>query len=265
MTEATMAETQPPEAAQPLFNIKDLVAGYGIARILHGVSLTVARGESVAILGPNGAGKTTLLRSVFNACKVFSGSITMNGRDVRAVADYRVSRLGIAHVPEGRGLFPEMSVTENLTLGGLAFGDRATIRSRIDRMVELFPRLRDRRKQIVGTMSGGEQQMVAIARALMSEPKLLLLDEPSLGLAPTIVESIFAKLRELSETDQGLGILIIEQRVHEALDMCSRGYVLQGGQVVLSGTSAELRSNTAMASAFFGEAPLEPTSAGGRA
>ncbi len=246
--------TTPETAAPPQFEVHDLAAGYGVARVLHGVSVTVGRGESVAVLGPNGAGKSTLLRAIFQACRVFAGTISMDGADVRAVADFEVAKMGIAHVPEGRGLFPEMTVTENLVLGGLSFTDRSTVRARIESVVELFPRLKDRAKQIVGTMSGGEQQMVAIGRALMSEPKLLLLDEPSLGLAPQIVDTIFGQLRALTESAKGLSILIVEQRVHEALDLCSRGYVIQGGEVVLSGTTAELRTNTTMESAFFGDA-----------
>jgi branched-chain amino acid transport system ATP-binding protein len=244
-----------------LFEVSGLTAGYGVAKILHGVGLHVDKGESVAILGPNGAGKSTLLRAVFDACRVFAGTISMNGQDVRAVPDYQVARLGIAHVPEGRGLFPEMTVTENLTLGGLAFGDRPTVRTRMERVLEMFPRLQTRTKQVVGTMSGGEQQMVAIGRALMSEPELLLLDEPSLGLAPQIVSSIFDQLHRLSEVDQGLSILVVEQRVHEALTLCSRAYVMQGGQIVLEDSSTNLQSNAAMASAFFGETKISSSGA----
>jgi branched-chain amino acid transport system ATP-binding protein len=243
--------------SEPLFEVRDLVAGYGVAKVLHGVSLTVGRGESVAALGPNGAGKSTLLRAIFKACRVHSGSITMAGADVRAVADYQVAKLGIAHVPEGRGLFPEMTLTETLTLGGLSFADRATIRDRMEMVVEMFPRLKDRTRQIVGTMSGGEQQMVAIGRALMSGPKLLLLDEPSLGLAPQVVETIFERLKALGESATGMSTLIVEQHVHEALDLCSRGYVMQGGEIVFSGSTKELRADKAMESAFFGD--VSPT------
>jgi branched-chain amino acid transport system ATP-binding protein len=237
----------------PLLEIRDLVAGYGVAKVLHGVSLTVGHGETVAVLGPNGAGKSTLLRAIFQTCRVHSGSITMDGNDVRAVADYQVATLGIAHVPEGRGLFPELTVTQNLVLGGLKFGGRAVSGERIERVVETFPRLKDRRSQVVGTMSGGEQQMVAIGRALMSEPRVLLLDEPSLGLAPQIVETIFAELRSLADSGARLSVLIVEQRVQEALDMCSRGFVMQGGEIVFSGTTETLRADAAMESAFFGE------------
>jgi branched-chain amino acid transport system ATP-binding protein len=236
----------------PMFQVRDMVAGYGVARVLHGVSMTVDRGESVAVLGPNGAGKTTFLRSIFKACRVYSGSITMDGVDVRAVPDYQVAALGIAHVPEGRGLFPEMTVQENLVLGGVSFVDRKVIRERVEQMLEMFPRLRDRTKQLVGTMSGGEQQMVAIGRALMSQPKLLLLDEPSLGLAPQVVASIFEQLARLA-AEGTVTTLIVEQRIHEALQLCTRGYVVQGGEVVFSGTSEQLRANGAMESAFFGD------------
>jgi branched-chain amino acid transport system ATP-binding protein len=239
--------------SSPLFEVRDLVAGYGVAKVLHGVSLTVGHGESVAVLGPNGAGKSTLLRAIFQACRVYSGAVTMDGADVRAVSDYQVAKLGIAHVPEGRGLFPEMTVTESLVLGGMSFVDRATIKVRIEEILEMFPRLKDRTKQVVGTMSGGEQQMVAIGRALMSKPKLLLLDEPSLGLAPQVVDNIFAQLKSLTAAAEGMSTLIVEQRVHEALDLCSRGYVMQGGEMVFSGTTEQLRANKAMESAFFGD------------
>jgi branched-chain amino acid transport system ATP-binding protein len=168
--------------------------------------------------------------------------------------DYEVAKLRIAHVPEGRGLFPQMTVQENLTLGGYLIHDRAIVKQRIDRTIEMFPRLKDRRTQIVGTMSGGEQQMVAIGRGLMVDPKLWLLDEPSLGLAPLVVDNIFAQLKELAESGNGPSILIVEQRVDEALDLCSRGYVIQGGEVIRQGSSDELRSEGSMASAFLGEA-----------
>jgi branched-chain amino acid transport system ATP-binding protein len=237
-----------------LLEIRDLVAGYGVAKVLHGVSLEVRRGETVALLGPNGAGKSTLLRAIFRTCRVHSGEITMDGRDVRAVPDYQVATFGIAHVPEGRGLFPELTVTQNLVLGGLKFGSRSVIAERIERVVATFPRLKDRRAQVVGTMSGGEQQMVAIGRALMSAPRVLLLDEPSLGLAPLVVETIFAELRELVSSEAGLSVLIVEQRVQEALDLCCRGYVMQGGEIVYSGPADALRHDAAMSSAFFGDA-----------
>jgi branched-chain amino acid transport system ATP-binding protein len=248
-----MAMSAAETAPEALFEVRDLVAGYGVAKVLHGVSFTVNRGESVAVLGPNGAGKSTLLRAIFQICRVDYGTITMSGTDVRGVGDHEVAKLGIAHVPEGRGLFPEMTVTQNLVLGGMRFGDRATIRRRIDDVIDMFPRLKDRTRQIVGTMSGGEQQMVAIGRALMSDPKLLLLDEPSLGLAPQVVDSIFGQLKQLGEAASGLSILIVEQRVQEALELCSRGYVIQGGEVVFAGTSEQLRANSAMESAFFGD------------
>jgi branched-chain amino acid transport system ATP-binding protein len=243
-----------------LLEVRDLVAGYGVAKVLHGVSLTVDRGETVAVLGPNGAGKSTLLRAIFQICRVHSGEITMDGRDVRAVADHQVAMMGIAHVPEGRGLFPELTVTQNLVLGGLKFGSRSVIAERLQRVVETFPRLKDRRTQVVGTMSGGEQQMVAIGRALMSAPRVLLLDEPSLGLAPMVVQTIFAELRELVASDSALSVLVVEQRVQEALDMCTRGYVMNGGEIVFSGTAEALRRDAAMESAFFGDAvaPGEP-------
>ena len=234
------------------FVVEDLRAGYGAAQVLHGVSLTVNPGETVAVLGPNGAGKTTLLRSVFRTCTVMSGVIMMDGKDLMSLPDYKVSLLGIGHVPEGRGLFPELTVEENLTVGGLALRSRGRIRSRIADIIEMFPALKDRRSQVVGTMSGGEQQMVAIGRALMPEPHLLMLDEPSLGLAPRIVTDIFGRLRELTGGEGGLATLIVEQRVQEALDLCDRAYVLEGGAVVTQGEPDDLRANELLVEAFFG-------------
>jgi branched-chain amino acid transport system ATP-binding protein len=242
------------DAGDPMFRVQGLRSGYGAAEVLHGVDLSVSRGEAVAVLGPNGAGKTTLLRSIFSTCRVLSGSITLDGTDLLALPNYQVTGQGIGHVPEGRGLFPEMSVTENLTVGGLSIGSRLRSKERMDEVIEIFPVLGDRRTQIVGTMSGGEQQMVAIARALMAQPRLLVLDEPSLGLAPRIVDDIFARLSFLSQGSDGMALLVVEQRVQEALDLCDRAYVLEGGSLLLEGPSSELNVNELLVEAFFGRA-----------
>lgn len=245
-----------------MFSVEGLRAGYGVAEVLHGVDLTVRRGEAVAVLGPNGAGKTTLLRSIFRTCRVLSGSVTMDGTDLLALADYRVTGQGIGHVPEGRGLFPEMSVSENLTVGGLQLASRSRSRERMDAVADIFPILGSRRNQVVGTMSGGEQQMVAIGRALMAEPRLLLLDEPSLGLAPRVVADIFERLAALSQGAAGMALLVVEQRVQEALDLCDRAYVLEGGSILIEGRSSELNVNELLVEAFFGRAAGSPSGAG---
>lgn len=241
--------------------IEGLRAGYGSAEILHGVDLRVGRGEAVAVLGPNGAGKTTLLRSIFRTCRVLSGSITMEGTDLLALADHRVTGRGVGHVPEGRGLFPEMTVSENLAIGGLSLGNRARSKERLEEVVEVFPILGTRRAQVVSTMSGGEQQMVAIGRALMAQPKLLLLDEPSLGLAPLIVEDIFERLGRLVRGSEGMAVLIVEQRVQEALELCDRAYVLEGGSVLIEGSAAELNVNELLVEAFFGRSATDDKTA----
>ena len=249
MTDTTPAARQ----AQDLLIISGLRAGYG-AEVLHGVDIGIGRGEAVAVLGPNGAGKTTLLRSIYRTCTVTAGIITMAGVDLLKVADYKVTGHGVGHVPEGRGLFPEMTVLENLTIGGLSLRSRQRTRERMAEVIELFPVLGNRRSQIVGTMSGGEQQMVAIARALMPEPELLLLDEPSLGLAPIIVAEIFGRLAALVQENASMAILLVEQRVEEALELCHRAYVLEGGSVLMEGTTKDLSTNQLLIEAFFGRA-----------
>lgn len=236
-----------------MFEVKGLRAGYGVAEVLRGVDLSVGTGEAVAVLGPNGAGKTTLLRAIYQVCTVTGGSVTMDGVDLLALSQHQVTGRGIGHVPQGRGLFPNMTLVENLTMGAVTLPNKGMIREKMDTVMELFPKLQGRRSQAVGTMSGGEQQMVAIGRALMADPRLLLLDEPSLGLAPMVVEDIFEQLAVLSRSDSKMGILLVEQRVQEALDLCSKVYILQDGMVVSSGTSEEINEGGALVGAYFGE------------
>src|SRR5690348_7647084 len=209
----------------PILEVGDIHTYYGSIHALKGISLTVNEGEVVTLLGANGAGKTTTLRSINGLNRPRRGSIRFQGRDITTVAPHEIVKRGIAQSPEGRRLFPRMSVTENLEMGAFQRRDKSEIREDMDRVFELFPRLQERRNQRAGTMSGGEQQMCAIGRALMARPKLLLLDEPSLGLAPIFVERIFEIIRQINE--QGTSILLVEQNALMALDAARRGYVLE--------------------------------------
>jgi branched-chain amino acid transport system ATP-binding protein len=228
----------------PLLELDGVHARYGEVRALHGVSLAVGEGRIVSVLGPNGAGKTTTLRAVSGTVRT-TGSIVYAGRKLARSPEV-TARLGIAHVPEGRGMFAELTVWENLRLG--AYTVR---RPEFDRALAYFPWLAKRRHQPAGTLSGGEQQMLALARALVARPRLLLLDEPSLGLAPLVVREIFAIVRKLNE-DEGLTVLVVEQNAHVALDSSHEGYVLEAGRVVLSGTSPELRADESIRRSYLG-------------
>jgi branched-chain amino acid transport system ATP-binding protein len=233
-----------------LLEIEGLTAAYGQIRALHGVDLTVGEGQVVALLGPNGAGKTTTLRSICGMVRA-SGRITFRGRDLTGLATETVSRLGIAHVPEGRGTFPGLTVTENLKLG--AYGRRdPEVRRDIDRWFEIFPRLADRRDQPAGSLSGGEQQMLAVARALLSRPTLLLLDEPSLGLAPLVVREVFEALGRI-RAEQGTGMLLVEQNAALALELADAAYVLAAGRTVLSGPASEIRAEDSVRRSYLGQ------------
>ncbi len=236
-----------------LLAVAGLTGGYGSGIVLEDISLEVGRGETVSVVGPNGAGKTTLLRAIYGRIQIRSGNVTLDGEDLLKLEGHQVARRGVAHVPEGRGLFPNMSVVENLMVGGILTSDVAERRRREELTYELFPILQSRRNQTVSTMSGGEQQMVAIGRALMSSPRLLLLDEPSLGLAPKVVDSIFESLARLREAEPDLAILLVEQRVVEGLEFSHRGYVLEAGHVVLSGESSKLIGDPHLQAAFLGE------------
>jgi len=236
--------------ADPLLALEGVEARYGPVKALHGVSLTVGEGEIVAVLGANGAGKTTTLRSISGTVRR-SGKIRFAGKSIAGRSPEAVARLGIAHVPEGRGTLSELSVGENLRLGAYPRRDRAAIREDERRVLAHFPWLGERRNQRAGTLSGGEQQMLALARALMLGPRLVLLDEPSLGLAPRIVAEIFRIVGELNERD-GLTVLVVEQNAILALEAASRAYVLEVGRVALEGGSEMLRRNESVRKSYLG-------------
>jgi branched-chain amino acid transport system ATP-binding protein len=233
----------------PLLQLEEVEARYGATRALHGISLTVGEGEIIAVLGANGAGKTTTLRAISGTVRR-GGEITFAGKTLGRRGPEAAARMGIAHVPEGRGTFAELTVRENLRLG--AHTRRGPMpKADYDRMLELFPWMTRREGQQAGTLSGGEQQMLALARALMQRPRLLLLDEPSLGLAPTIVAEIFRIVRRLNE-EEGLSVLLVEQNAVIALETAARAYVLEVGRVVLTGTSDELRRNESVRRSYLG-------------
>jgi branched-chain amino acid transport system ATP-binding protein len=231
-----------------LLELVDLEARYGPVHALHGISLAVEEGSIVAVLGPNGAGKTTTLRSVSGMVRR-SGRISLAGRRIDRLGPDAVARLGVAHVPEGRGTFAELTVSENLRLG--AYARRGSIQPELERVFSYFPWLSQRRRQDAGTLSGGEQQMLALARAFVSRPRLLLLDEPSLGLAPVLVAELFRIVRELNERE-GLTVLVVEQNAHLALQAAHAGYVLEAGEIALSGTSAELQADDSVRRSYLG-------------
>ncbi|WP_433386566.1 ABC transporter ATP-binding protein [Micromonospora sp. KLBMP9576] len=235
-----------------LLEIDDVSLLYGRIQALHGISLTVDEGEIVALIGANGAGKSTTMRAISGIRPVASGSIRFAGEDITKLrADLRVRR-GLCQAPEGRGIFPGMSVLENLDMGAYTRRDRAGIAKDLDRVLGLFPRLAERRKQAGGTLSGGEQQMLAVGRALMSRPKLLLLDEPSMGLAPMLIQQIFDIIVEINE--QGTTVLLVEQNAQQALARAHRAYVLETGRIVKTGTGAELLHDPAVKEAYLGVA-----------
>jgi branched-chain amino acid transport system ATP-binding protein len=236
--------------AAPLLEIQDLVVAYGAVQALRGVSLVVGTGEIVTLIGANGAGKTTLLRTISGLLVPRQGSIRLAGVDLTRVAAHRIVGLGVSQVPEGRIVFANLTVRDNLELGAYLRRDRAGIRADLERVFTLFPRLRERERQRAGTLSGGEQQMLAIGRALMSRPRLLLMDEPSLGLAPILVREIFRTIAEISE--QGMTILLVEQNAHMALGIADRGYVMETGSIVLSDSRENLLSNEEVKSAYLG-------------
>jgi len=236
--------------AEPLLALKDVEARYGPVKALHGISLTVGEGEIVAVLGANGAGKTTTLRAISGMVKR-SGEIVFAGERISRRSPEAVARLGVAHVPEGRGTLSELSVRENLRLGAYLRRDRRAVAEDQERVLAHFPWLEERRDQEAGTLSGGEQQMLALARALMLRPRLVLLDEPSLGLAPIVVEEIFRIVRELNERE-GLTVLVVEQNANIALSASSRAYVLEVGKVALEGESAELREHESVRRSYLG-------------
>ena len=235
-----------------LLEIDGLVARYGRITALEGISLTVDAGEIVTLIGANGAGKTTTLRAISGLVRPAAGTIRFDGRDIAKLAPNEIVRAGISHSPEGRRVFPRMTVRENLELGAYTRSAKDEIAADTERVLEIFPRLRERLAQKAGTMSGGEQQMLAIARAMMSRPRVLLLDEPSLGLSPKLVQTIFAVIREINA--QGTTILLIEQNARQALAVAQRGYVLEVGAIAHSGPAAELAASEAVRTAYLGGA-----------
>ena len=235
----------------PLLKVGKLRAGYGPIDALHDISLTVEAGEIVAMIGANGAGKTTTLMTIAGIVKPRAGRIEFDGADIAGVPAHKIVRLGMGQAPEGRKIFPRLSVLENLQMGAYLQRDAAWIAAQTDYVFTIFPRLLERRKQLAGTLSGGEQQMLAIGRALLSKPKFLMLDEPSLGIAPLLVKSIFEKIVEINRT-QGLTILLVEQNANLALEVSSYGYVLETGKVILEGPSAELKANPEVQAAYLG-------------
>ncbi len=236
----------------PFLEVSEVTAGYGPIEVLRSISVTVDEGEAVSLIGNNGAGKTTLLRTISGLLRPRRGSIRLAGERIDRLPPHAVVRAGIAHVPEGRGIFGRLTVLENLEMGAFTRASAAEVRADLERVLTLFPRLGERLHQNGGTLSGGEQQMLAIARALMARPRLLLLDEPSMGLSPLMVDTIFEIIRDIHR--QGTSLLLVEQNVPMALAVAARGYVLEAGRVVAAGAADELRRSDVIRSAYLGEA-----------
>jgi len=234
----------------PLLQVEDLHANYGATQVLHGVGLSVPAGGATAILGANGAGKTTLLRAIYNVVEA-RGKVVFAGERIDHLPTEAIVRRGIGHVPDGRGTFAGLTVEENLRIGAYSRSDKRGVAGDIERMYGYFPRLRERRVQSAETLSGGEQQMLAVARALMLRPKLLVLDEPSFGLGPMIVAEIFAIFRAIKSAEH-VGVLLVEQNANLALDFADHAYLLETGRIVLSGRAAELRANDAIRKSYLG-------------
>src|SRR5687767_9629614 len=243
--------SEPAPKAVPILEIEDVHTYYGAIHALKGISLTVNEGEVVTLIGANGAGKSTTLRSINGINHPSEGRIRFQGRDITNAPPHAIVKMGIAQSPEGRRLFPRMTVLENLQMGAFQRTDRANFQEDLDRVFDLFPRLAERKLQKAGTMSGGEQQMCAMGRALMARPKLLLLDEPSMGLAPIFVDRIFEIVREINA--QGTPILLVVQNALMALDAAKRGYVLETGKIALQGPAKELRNNEQVRKTYLGE------------
>ncbi len=234
-----------------MLEIKNLQVSYGSINALHGISLTVEAGRIVTLIGSNGAGKSTTLRAISGLMKPRAGQILYEGRELAGLPAYEIVKRGLSHVPEGRMVFANLTVLENLKMGAYLQREHAVVRGDLDMVFATFPRLRERMEQVAGTLSGGEQQMLAIGRALMSKPKFLMLDEPSLGLAPLLVKTIFEKILEINRT-HGLTILLVEQNANLALEVSHYGYVLETGKIILQDDSAKLRQNPQVKSAYLG-------------
>jgi branched-chain amino acid transport system ATP-binding protein len=233
-----------------ILEVRDIHTYYGNIHALKGISLTVEKGEIVTLIGSNGAGKTTTLRSICGLLKPRQGNILLEGEDISPFKAHEIVSKGVAMVPEGRGIFARLTVAENLDLGAYTRSDRAGIQKDLDRVYTIFPRLKERQRQVAGTLSGGEQQMLATGRALMTRPRLLLMDEPSMGLAPVLVEAIFDVIKVINQ--EGTTILLVEQNALMALSIANRGYVIQTGQIVLQDTAANLKSNEMVQKAYLG-------------
>ncbi len=233
-----------------MLDLKGINAGYGSFQALFDISLTVNAGEAVSVIGPNGAGKTTLMRVISGMTAPFSGEMEMEGKSLSSFPPHQIVELGIAHVPENRRLFPGMTVEDNLKLGAFAKTARGDSAKNLEFVYELFPRMKERRSQLAGTMSGGEQQMCAIGRAIMSGPKLLLMDEPSAGLAPVVVQQVFSLVRRIRE--EGYTVLIVEQNVQQVLQVVDRAYLLEAGQLIDSGKSEDLLESENVRKAYMG-------------
>lgn len=234
----------------PMLEVQNIHTYYGNIHALKGISLSVERGEIVTLIGANGAGKTTTLRTICGLLRPREGKVFLDGEDMARYKPHEIVYKGVAMVPEGRGVFAKLTVLENLDLGAYSRKDRAGIAQDLERVFELFPRLKERRDQVAGTLSGGEQQMLATARAMMASPRLLLMDEPSMGLAPVLVEDVFDKIIEINKA--GTTILLVEQNAHMALQVAHRGYVLQTGEIVLSETVDGLRQEPMVQKAYLG-------------
>ena len=234
-----------------MLEVNDLQVNYGVINAIKGVSFSVKKGEIIALIGSNGAGKTTILHTITGLVPSKSGSILFEGRELTKTPAHKIVAMGMTHVPEGRRIFQELSVYENLKLGAFTLSDKKIIEKNLQYVYEHFPRLKERKNQIAGTLSGGEQQMLAMGRALMSNPKIMLMDEPSMGLSPILVSEIFNIIKEVSE--DGTTILLVEQNAKKALSISDRAYVLETGKIVLSGDAKELMNNEEIKKAYLGE------------
>ena len=241
-----------------MLTIKNLQAAYGKVQVLHGISIDVPKGKVVTLIGSNGAGKTTTMRAVSGMIEPTGGEITLNGKNITGLPSHKITKTGLAHSPEGRRVFPTQSVTDNLLLGAfprMTFGGgrpRGDVMADLEKNLELFPRLKERRNQLAGTLSGGEQQMLAMARALMLNPDVLLLDEPSMGLAPILVEEVFVTIKRLKE--RGVTMLLVEQFAAAALNVADYGYVLENGNIAVHGPAEQLKNDPAVRAAYLGAA-----------
>lgn len=234
-----------------LLEVKDLHVSYGMIKAIHGVSFEVNQGEVIALIGANGAGKTTILHTITGLVPSTQGTINFQGKDITKTQGYKIVSLGMAHVPEGRRVFAQLSVYENLIMGAYTRKDKEEIQETLEKVYKRFPRLKERRNQLAGTLSGGEQQMLAMGRALMSHPQIILMDEPSMGLSPIFVNEIFDIIKEVSA--QGTTVLLVEQNAKKALSIADRAYVLETGNIVLSGDAEELMNNDSIKKAYLGE------------